>query len=98
MNAAPIDTVILSPVSASVSLPARRAWWAQVNVTPDASKSAVLTRGTPMGSIGSIPTGGHWHPMFSDGFRALWKNAQNSPAKNIASEIRNSLNPSRRPR
>jgi len=78
--------------------PARRPWWPHVRVIPEAKRRAVFTRGRAKGWIGSIPTGGQVHPISGVGLSALWKNAQKKPKKNIASEIRNSKNPSRRPR
>ena len=54
-----------------VRLASIRLWWAQVTVTPDARRTAVLRRGIEKGLIGWIPVGGHIHPSSGVGARAL---------------------------
>ena len=44
-------------------------WWAQVTVTPEASKTAVLSSGTSKGSRGVIPAGGQQPPKSGVGAR-----------------------------
>lgn len=61
-------------------------WWAQVTVTPDAKRTAVLRRGMEKGLIGSIPVGGQVHPISGVGARLLWKKPQKNAAKNKTSE------------
>lgn len=46
-------------------------WCAHVTVTPDARRTAVLSRGTLNGLSGVIPVGGHAHPSSGDGDRLL---------------------------
>lgn len=47
-------------------------WWAQVTVTPDASRTAVFSRGTSKGSRGVIPVGGQQPPSSGVGARLEW--------------------------
>lgn len=47
-------------------------WCAQVTVTPEASKTAVFSRGTSKGSKGVMPVGGHAPPSSGVGARLEW--------------------------
>lgn len=47
-------------------------WWAQVTVTPDASKTAVFRSGTSNGFRGEIPVGGQQPPNSGVGARLEW--------------------------
>ena len=47
-------------------------WWAQVTVTPEASSTAVFSRGTSKGSKGVIPAGGQQPPSSGVGARLEW--------------------------
>lgn len=47
-------------------------WWAQVTVTPEASKTAVLSRGTSKGFNGTMPVGGQHPPNSGVGARLAW--------------------------
>jgi len=58
----------------------------------------VLKRGTVYGLGILIPIGGHIHPISGPGERAVWKNAQKKPTKNIASDSKNNTIPIRSPR
>lgn len=82
---------------ASARFPASRLWWAQVTVTPDASSTAVLRRGTWNGLRGSMPVGGQWLPSSTVGARLLWKKAQKNAKKNRTSEVINRIIPHRKP-
>lgn len=68
-----------------------------MTVTPEASRMAVFSRGTSIGSRGLIPTGGHWPPSSGVGARLEWKNAQKKPRKKKASDVMNRIMPYRRP-
>lgn len=81
----------------SVRFPARMLWWAQVTVTPDESRTAVLRRGTRKGLIGLIPVGGQDTPSSMVGARLLWKNAQKKAKKKQTSEVIKSIIPYRSP-
>lgn len=72
-------------------------WWAHVTVTPDASKTAVFSRGTLKGLIGVIPVGGHLHPNSGVGAKLLWKKAQKNARKNSTSDAINRIIPHRNP-
>lgn len=72
-------------------------WWAQVTETPEAKSTAVFSRGTAYGLIGSIPVGGQTHPSDGVGARLLWKNAQKKEKKKATSEAINRIIPARRP-
>lgn len=72
-------------------------WWAHVTVTPDASNTAVLSKGTLNGFKGVIPVGGQAHPNSGVGERLLWKNAQKNAKKNRTSDVINKIIPHRRP-
>lgn len=52
--------------------PAIILWWAQVTVTPEASKTAVLRRGTSKGSRAVTPVGGQAPPSSGVGARLEW--------------------------
>ena len=47
-------------------------WWAQVTVTPEASRTAVFSRGTSKGSRVVIPVGGQQPPSSGVGARLEW--------------------------
>lgn len=72
-------------------------WWAHVTVTPEASKMAVFSSGTSIGSSGLMPTGGHCPPSSGVGARLEWKKAQKKPRKKKASDMMNSTMPYRKP-
>jgi len=67
-------------------------------VTPEDSRVTVLKSGTVYGFGTLIPMGGHIHPISGPGLKAVWKNAQKKPEKNIASDSRNKTIPIRSPR
>lgn len=52
--------------------PSMMLWWAQVTVTPEASSTAVLSRGTSKGSRVIIPVGGQQPPSSGVGARLAW--------------------------
>lgn len=52
--------------------PSMMLWWAHVTVTPDASSTAVLRRGTSKGSNVMIPVGGQHPPSSGVGARLEW--------------------------
>ena len=66
-------------------------------MTPDASRTAVFSRGTLKGFSGEIPVGGQQHPSSGVGERLLWKNAQKKAKKNKTSDVMNRIIPHRRP-
>lgn len=72
-------------------------WWAQVTVTPDESRIAVLRRGIWKGLKISIFTGGQIFPISNVGERLLWKKAQKNLKKKKNSEIINKIIPQRIP-
>lgn len=78
-------------------LPSVMLWWAQVTVTPEASRMAVFSRGTSRGLRGVIPVGGHWLPSSGVGARLEWKKAQKNPRKKNASDVMKRIIPYRRP-
>ncbi len=82
---------------ASVLSPEIRLWWAQVTVTPEARRTAVLRRGTENGFRGWIPGGGQVHEIWGVGASLLWKNAQKNAKKNMISEMMNRIIPNLRP-
>lgn len=82
---------------ASLSFPEVRLWWAQVTVTPEARRTAVLRRGTENGFRGWMPGGGQVQEIWGVGARLLWKNPQKKAKKNITSEIINRIIPNFRP-
>lgn len=47
-------------------------WWAQVTVTPEASSTAVFSRGTSNGLRVVIPVGGQAPPSSGVGARLEW--------------------------
>lgn len=57
---------------ASFRCPSMMLWWAQVTVTPEASRTAVLSKGTSKGSRGVIPVGGQQPPSSGVGARLAW--------------------------
>ena len=73
--------------------PRFKAWCAHVIVNPDHNKIAVFNKGTLNGSNGTIPTGGHMHPICGVGAKLEWKNAQKKAMKNITSETINKKTP-----
>jgi len=78
-------------------LPSISLWWAHVTVTPDARRTAVLSKGTLNGSRVVIPTGGQQHPSSGVGANLLWKNAQKNAKKKHTSDKMNSNIPYRSP-
>ena len=52
--------------------PSMMLWWAQVTVTPDAKRTAVLSRGTSNGSRVTRPVGGQQPPSSGVGARLEW--------------------------
>lgn len=74
-----------------------RLWWAQVTVTPDANKTAVLRSGTLNGFRGVMPVGGQAQPNSGAGDKLLWKKAQKNAKKNRTSDVMNRIIPHRRP-
>ena len=72
-------------------------WWAQVTVTPEASRTAVFKRGTANGFRTLIPVGGHVHPSSGVGAKELWKKAQKNAKKNKTSDAINKIIPHRSP-
>jgi len=77
--------------------PSMMLWWAHVTVTPEASKTAVLSKGTVKGSRGVMPEGGQQPPISGDGARLEWKKAQKNPKKKNTSDVINRIMPYRRP-
>ena len=69
-----------------------------MTVTPEASRTAVLRRGTWKGLRVSIPVGGQCPPSSGVGARLLWKKAQKKAKKNRTSEVMKRIIPQRRPR
>jgi len=69
------------------------ALWAQVNVTPEDNKITVFHKGRPQGSKVEMPSGGHIHPIPTDGDSVQWKKAQKKLKKNITSEAINKAIP-----
>lgn len=47
-------------------------WWAQVTVTPEARRTAVLSKGTSKGSKVVMPVGGQQPPSSGVGARLEW--------------------------
>jgi len=68
-----------------------------VTVTPDASNTAVFSRGTLNGFRGVIPDGGHIQPSSGVGDKLLWKNAQKNAKKNNTSDVIKRIIPQRSP-
>lgn len=93
----PSNTVTVSPWIACSRFPSISLWWAQVTVTPDASRTAVFNKGTLKGLMGSIPVGGHLQPISGVGASLLWKNAQKNAKKNKTSDAINKIIPHRSP-
>lgn len=93
----PSRTVSVSAWIACFWFPSVMLWCAQVTVTPEASRMAVLRRGTSRGFRGVIPVGGHWLPSSGVGARLEWKKAQKKPRKKNTSDVMNKIIPYRRP-
>lgn len=66
--------------------------------TPDASSTAVFSKGTENGFNGHTPVGGQLHPISKVGANLLWKKAQKNALKNITSEVINRIIPHSNPR
>jgi hypothetical protein len=66
--------------------PTSIAWWVQVTETPEETKRIVFKKGIPLGSKGTIPTGGHTPPSSIAGASAKCKYPQNIPKKKKHSE------------
>jgi hypothetical protein len=81
---------------ASFPDPSVNLWCAHVTVAPEASRTAVFSKGTLNALIGVIPVGGHVHPISGVGAKALWKNAQKNAKKKQTSERINKIIPNRR--
>lgn len=82
---------------ALVRFPSISLWWAHVTVTPEASKTEVLSSGTLNGLIGVMPMGGQQHPSSGVGASLLWKKAQKNAKKKHTSDRINRIIPHRRP-
>jgi hypothetical protein len=72
-------------------------WWAHVTVTPEASSTAVFSKGTLNGFRGVIPIGGQQQPSSGVGDSLLWKKAQKKAKKNRTSDVINKIIPQRSP-
>ena len=57
---------------ASLRLPSIMLWWAQVTVTPEASRTAVFSRGTSNGFRVVMPVGGQQPPSSGVGAKLEW--------------------------
>lgn len=77
--------------------PSIKVWCAQVTVTPEASSTAVFSKGMENGFKGSIPIGGQQHPNSGLGASLLWKKAQKNAKKNNTSDAINRIMPHRSP-
>lgn len=93
----PRATVIISAWIVLDRLCSNRLWCAQVTVTPDAKRTAVLSNGTLNGFNGVIPVGGQAQPSSGAGDKLLWKKAQKNAKKNSTSDVMNRIIPHRRP-
>lgn len=71
-------------------------WCAQVTVAPEASRTAVFSRGTLNGLMGVMPVGGQVQPSSGVGARLLWKKAQKNDRKKQTSERINRIMPKRK--
>jgi len=98
VNVIPSAMVKANPANALSREPSSSLWCAHVTVTPEDRSVTVLNRGTVYGLGILIPIGGHIQPISGPGDKAVWKNAQKNPTKNIASDIRNKTIPMRSPR
>lgn len=85
--------------------PAKPLWFpltiyacATVIVTPEASRSRVLTSGRPQASSTWVPSGGQTAPTEIAGIRLKWKNPQKNAKKSITSDRIKSSIPRRSPR
>jgi len=74
-----------------------RPWKPVATKKPDPSRIAVFKSGIEKGLIAFTPTGGHMHPISTDGANELWKKAQKNAKKNNTSEVINNNIPHRRP-
>lgn len=52
--------------------PSMMLWWVQVTVTPEARRTAVLSKGTSNGSRVVMPVGGQQPPSSGVGARLEW--------------------------
>jgi|ERR1044072_5790589 hypothetical protein len=93
----PSLTVKINAWIVFIRLFSNKLWWAQVTVTPEASRTAVFRSGTLNGFNGVIPAGGQQHPNSGVGDSLLWKNAQKKAKKNRTSDVINRIIPHRRP-
>lgn len=66
---------------------------APVKKIPLVNNTKVFKRGTPIGSKGMTPTGGHSNPKSELGFNLNEKNPQKNEKKNITSDKINNINP-----
>jgi len=74
------------------------AWWAQVTVTPELSRTKVLRNGTSKALNTKIPAGGQFLPTSTFGLRLLWKKAQKKDKKKNTSDTINNTMPQRSPK
>ena len=74
------------------------AWWAQVTVAPELSKTAVFNKGIENGSKGLTPIGGQTAPISIVGAKLLWKKAQNKEKNKQTSDTINNIIPYFKPR
>jgi len=56
-------------------------WCVQVTVAPEVNNNNVFNKGNPNAEIGSIPIGGHTHPIAIVGAKLEWKNPQKNATK-----------------
>lgn len=89
----PNPLVHIKAAVASDLLPEVSLWCAQVTVTPEARRTAVLRRGIENGLRGVIPGGGQVHEICGVGASLLWKKAQKKAKKNITSDRINKIIP-----
>ena len=74
--------------------PSINAWWAQVTLTPDETKTIVLSKGTWKGLKVEIPKGGQRAPTSVLGAKLEWKKAQkNLKKKKISETIKRAIPP-----
>jgi hypothetical protein len=85
--------VYIAPYKAPLLLPCIKEWCEYVIVTPEDNNITVFNNGNSNGFTEFIPKGGHLAPNSIVGAKALWKNAQNIPKKNKASDIINKATP-----
>ena len=89
--------VAASPISVSVWLFSNKAWCAQVTLTPEARRIAVLSKGVLKGLKTATPLGGQDIPRSLVGDNLLWKKAQKKLKKNNTSEVIKRIMPHRKP-